>query len=283
MKQVQKPYCNWDDGRESLKMTYIHIFNTLFHHAPLKKSKFICQYFRIDISSSTSILTEVQLVFLAWTMLIMYNVSFPVWLLEVEKNLSVNQSKCRIFSYFKHLPNLLVTSSIPNVTAMSYGDSPLFSLYKEFNFTETIFFPHIYFISLNIIWWNYIITVTMHTTLQWEEMSEPQEHPGNSWPNRTLTREWAVCFPGGTEGTKDPGNHLGYENSRCRTRKKPAAFSRASLQLTRVSPGKVMSCLEKMSVSLSGRELLCLSAASLVGEVLESGSFWERKHVLLSV
>lgn len=48
----------------------------------------------------------------------------------------------------------------------------------------------------------------MHTTQQWEEKSEPQEHPGNSRPNRTLTREWVVCFPDGTEGTGDPGNHL---------------------------------------------------------------------------
>lgn len=35
---------------------------------------------------------------------------------------------------------------------------------------------------------NYIITVTMHTTQWWEEKFGPQEHPGNSPPDSTLTR-----------------------------------------------------------------------------------------------
>lgn len=139
----------------------------------------------------------------------MYNVSFPVWLLEAEKNLSANQSKCRIFSYFKHLPNLLELSLPHPIWQQCLRATCLyFTLYKEFSFTGTIFSPHIYFISFNVIWWNYIITITMHTTQQWEETSEPQEHPGNSRRNRTLTREWVVCFPDGTEGTGDPGNHL---------------------------------------------------------------------------
>lgn len=40
----------------------------------------------------------------------MCNIQLSAWLLEVEKNLSVNQSKCRIIPYFKHLPNFLELS-----------------------------------------------------------------------------------------------------------------------------------------------------------------------------
>lgn len=67
----------------------------------------------------------------------MYNIQFPVCLLEAEKNLSVNQSPCRIIPHFKHLPNLLVTSSTCSLTAMSDNNLPLCSLCKEFNLVET--------------------------------------------------------------------------------------------------------------------------------------------------
>lgn len=104
-----------------------------------KNSKFICQHFHTgqsyffkykstDRSSERPLLHEP---------LMMYNIQFPVCLLEAEKNLGVNQSLCRIIPYFTHLPNLLVTSSTCNLTAMSGNNLPICSLCKEFNLVET--------------------------------------------------------------------------------------------------------------------------------------------------
>lgn len=82
--------------------------------------------------------------------------------------------KCKIFSSFKHLPNLLELS-LPHLIRQQChnGNLPIFSLYKDFNFIETALFSHTYFISLYVVWWSYLIAVTMHT-------AQPGEKPENT-------------------------------------------------------------------------------------------------------
>lgn len=128
-----------------------------------------------------------------------------MWLLEVEKHLSVNLS-VESFHFLNIFPIVPIVSP-SNLTAMSYSNLPIFSLYEEFSFIETTLFSHTYFISLYVVWWSYLITVTTHRTQPWEEKSGPQEHPASHQPDRTLSREWAAWSPERTERTEGPGNH----------------------------------------------------------------------------
>lgn len=187
----------------------------------------------------------------------MYNIQFPVCLLEAEKNLSVNQSPCRIILYFKHLPNLLVTSSTCNLTAMSGNNLSLCSLCKEFNLVETnsfLFTAHfhqtIYYLMKVCNYCN-----SAHTK-QWAEKSGPSK----ILKLASQTEHSAGCRQKSERGERTDNPQHPSDCWRERPlyySKKPAVLSRAGFYLKTVSPGNIMSCLEEMSVKSPREERLC--------------------------